>query len=91
MSLAIIFRSIVQAQSLTLREAMQIEFKLCYAIHHDINSDFYEGIRASVVDKDKKPNFKHKRLQDVSEHEVDNYFNPSDLHGRIMPLDIDII
>ena len=79
MCLAIIFKTHVLAQRMTMHDAMQMEFKLCYSFQHDLNSDFYEGIRAAVLDKDKRPIFRHKRVQDVTQHEIEEYFNPKAL------------
>lgn len=38
------------------------------------NNDFYEGIRAAVVDKDRKPKWQPATLADVSDERVANYF-----------------
>ena len=32
--------------------------------------DFQEGIRATVIDKDRKPIWKHKNLDDVSDEDL---------------------
>jgi hypothetical protein len=36
--------------------------------------DFYEGIRAVLIDKDKKPNWNPKTLAEVTDKDVDEYF-----------------
>ena len=66
MSLAVIFEQQVRGQNLTLREVMRMEYKLCWSYQHDLNSDFYEGIRATIIDKDKKPSFRHKHVSEVT-------------------------
>jgi enoyl-CoA hydratase len=38
--------------------------------------DFYEGIRAALVDKDNAPRWKPARLEDVSDADVAAYFAP---------------
>ena len=40
--------------------------------------DMREGIRAAVIDKDRKPKWSPARLEDVSEATVDAYFSDSD-------------
>jgi len=38
--------------------------------------DFYEGVRAALIDKDQKPRWRPSNLQDVSEQEIARYFAP---------------
>ncbi|MBV9396247.1 MAG: enoyl-CoA hydratase/isomerase family protein, partial [Methylobacteriaceae bacterium] len=38
--------------------------------------DFYEGIRATILDKDFAPRWSHTRLDEVTRREVDAYFAP---------------
>ena len=52
-------------------EALFNEFKAQMAFYY--HTEFREGIRSKLVDKDKNPKWKHKSLQDVSEDEV-RYF-----------------
>jgi enoyl-CoA hydratase/carnithine racemase len=40
------------------------------------NHDFYEGIRARLVDKDNQPRWKPSRLEDVTDDMVASYFEP---------------
>ena len=37
-------------------------------------SDFAEGVRAQLVDKDRDPTWRHARLEDVTRDEVLAYF-----------------
>ncbi|HDR7795735.1 TPA: enoyl-CoA hydratase/isomerase family protein [Bacillus luti] len=39
------------------------------------HEDFFEGVRSVVVDKDQTPNYKYKQLSDVSEEDVNRFFN----------------
>jgi enoyl-CoA hydratase len=47
--------------------------------------DFREGIRALIVDKDGRPDWRPTRLKDVSAADVDAYFRP--LPGGDLRLD----
>ena len=39
-------------------------------------SDFKEGIRAVLVDRDNSPKWKPSRLEDVSAEQIKSYFEP---------------
>jgi enoyl-CoA hydratase len=53
---------------------MRAEFRIVSRIVHD--KDFYEGVRAVIVDKDNKPRWNPAALADVSEAEIERYFAP---------------
>lgn len=38
--------------------------------------DFFEGIRAVVIDKDQKPKWRPARIADVTTEDVEKYFMP---------------
>ena len=72
---AVLAHTLLQrARHLSLREVFQLEFDValgCCA-HHD----FAEGIRALLVDKDRKPQWAPARLQDVDAALVADHFRP---------------
>lgn len=39
------------------------------------HNDFYEGVRAVLIDKDKRPNYQYKTLADVSDAFVQSFFH----------------
>ena len=45
--------------------------------------DFYEGVRAVLVDKDNKPAWSPATLADVSPAAVDAYFTPLPAHKEL--------
>ncbi|KAJ9599363.1 hypothetical protein L9F63_010125 [Diploptera punctata] len=51
-----------------------MEFRL--GSHFCDRLEFYEGVRALLIDKDQKPNWNPKRLEDVSQELVDQHFAP---------------
>lgn len=67
-----------------IREAAAMDFDaviardLSLAGHFMKGTEFYEGVRAAVVDKDRKPRWKHAGLHAVSDADVKVYFdNPT--------------
>jgi enoyl-CoA hydratase len=56
-----------------------LAMELTVATHIMRGHDMREGIRAAVIDKDRKPKWSPSRLEDVSEATVEAYFSDSDL------------
>jgi enoyl-CoA hydratase len=54
--------------------AMRMEFRLVQ--HFMAGGEFFEGVRAVVIDKDQRPRWSPDRLEAVSEAEVESYFAP---------------
>ena len=61
---------------------MRAEFRIVSRVIH--GSDFYEGVRAVIVDKDNQPRWNPATLAGVSEAEVERHFAP--LPGGDLPL-----
>jgi enoyl-CoA hydratase/carnithine racemase len=61
------------AKAQSVGEALQMEYRMAMAFMRE-GSDFYEGIRAALVDKDGKPKWNPASLSDVSEEIVNSYF-----------------
>ena len=53
---------------------MRTEFRIVSRVIH--GHDFYEGVRAVIVDKDNKPRWRPATLAEVSEAEVERHFAP---------------
>ncbi len=58
----------------TLAEALNIEFRL--VMHLLAGQEFIEGVRAQLVDKDRKPNWSPKTLKDVTSEMIERHFAP---------------
>lgn len=63
-----------QRHSKSIEEALDLEFRFTYRSAR--YSDFLEGIRAQIIDKDFKPDWKHASLREVAGSEVDFMLGP---------------
>jgi len=71
-SLKIAFEQVQRGGSLDFAEAMQAEFRIVNRVARE--PEFYEGIRAVVIDKDNAPKWNPASLEAVSEDKVASYF-----------------
>lgn len=71
-SLKITLRQLQEGQHLSLSDCLKMEYRLTQRCMED--NDFYEGIRAVLVDKDNKPKWKPGSLADVSNDKMNSYF-----------------
>lgn len=72
MSLAVTDRHIRAARKLDLRQTLLQDFRLaCRCLDA---SDFHEGVRAVLIDKDGKPEWNPATLEQVDEAVVESYF-----------------
>ena len=71
-SLAITDEHIRRCRTLDLRETLIQDYRL--AIRCLAASDFAEGVRAALIDKDGTPRWQHQRIEDVMPNEVTSYF-----------------
>jgi enoyl-CoA hydratase len=73
-SLKVAFRQLREGRDCAFEDCMRLEYRI---IHRIIDGhDFYEGIRAAVIDKDGKPRWRPGMLEEVSEADVAAYFAP---------------
>jgi enoyl-CoA hydratase len=73
-SLHIALRQMRKGREADFNECMRIEFRIVNRVLK--GSDFYEGVRAVIIDKDNRPRWSHRSLDEVSPAEVDRYFAP---------------
>lgn len=76
LSLLIIFKHLNESRNLSLEECMNIDYTIMYNMLH--GSDFYEGVRAILVDKDKNPNWHYKNIEAIDESTLQSYFYQND-------------
>ncbi len=73
-SVAIAFEQMRRGATLDFAEAMRTEFRIVSRIAH--GHDFYEGVRAVVIDKDQAPRWRPATLDDVVPADIAAYFAP---------------
>lgn len=72
LSLKLTLRQIRLGAGMEVEQALALEFRL---IQHLLEGDdFYEGVRAVLVDKDKKPRWRFSSLVQIGEAEVERHF-----------------
>lgn len=72
LSLLVIFKHICKTRSLNLPECLKQDYIVMYHMLH--SHDFYEGVRAMLVDKDRNPKWEYANIKDIDENTVLNYF-----------------
>ena len=71
-SLKVTHKQLTEYGERDFEEAMALEYRL--AMHCNLGVDFFEGIRAQIVDKDRNPAWRPARLEEVTAAAVDAYF-----------------
>ncbi len=60
----------------SFEECMQAEFRIVSRVVY--GHDFYEGVRAAIIDKDNRPKWRPASLVEVGEADVARHFDPLD-------------
>jgi hypothetical protein len=63
-----------KAQELSLDECLKMDYNLVR--HFMMDNDFYEGVRALLIDKDRNPRWNPSHLELVTEAKIISYFEP---------------
>jgi enoyl-CoA hydratase len=72
LSLKITFRQLQLGRGMSVEQALALEYRMTQ--HVMAGHDFFEGIRAALVDKDQRPRWQHASLGAVTAAEVESYF-----------------
>lgn len=73
-SLMVIWRAMKQCKPLGLNDCLKLENRIAH--HMMDNHDFYEGVRAVLIDKNNQPQWQPDNLAGVTDEMVDSYFQP---------------
>ena len=72
-SLKVALRSLRLGRKNSFEDCMKMEFRMVNKVMND--HDFYEGVRALIIDKDNKPSWSPKSIEDVEDGFVDEFFH----------------
>ncbi|HEY4470538.1 MAG TPA: enoyl-CoA hydratase/isomerase family protein, partial [Stellaceae bacterium] len=73
-SLKLTLRQLITGRGFAIEDALTLEYRLTQ--HVMAGHDFYEGVRAALVDRDQHPRWDPPTLAAVNEAMVDSYFAP---------------
>ncbi|XP_043929640.1 3-hydroxyisobutyryl-CoA hydrolase, mitochondrial [Protopterus annectens] len=73
-SMKITFRQLKEGATLSLKDAFAMEYRLSQACMR--GHDFFEGVRAVLIDKNQNPKWSPATLEEVSDEYVDSCFKP---------------
>jgi enoyl-CoA hydratase len=73
-SLKVAFRQVREGAKLSFEDCMRLEFRLTNRFMR--GHDFYEGVRAVIIDKDNAPKWDPPTVDLVRAQEIDSYFAP---------------
>ncbi|HEX2656399.1 MAG TPA: enoyl-CoA hydratase/isomerase family protein [Xanthobacteraceae bacterium] len=73
-SLKLALAQVRRGREWTFDECMRAEFRIVSRVIYD--QDFYEGVRAAIIDKDNAPHWRPEKLADVSDADIERHFAP---------------
>jgi enoyl-CoA hydratase len=82
-SLALALEQMRRGRDLNFEAAMRLEFRIASRVA--AGREFYEGVRALIVDKDQAPRWNPPRIEDVAPADVAAYFAPLGARELVLP------
>lgn len=73
-SLALTFEQMRRGRGLDFDDVMMMEFRMVRRVME--GHDFFEGVRAQIIDKDRAPKWKPTAVAAVKERDISPYFDP---------------
>jgi enoyl-CoA hydratase len=83
LSLKLALAQVRRGKAWDFETCMRAEFRIVSRVIN--GSDFYEGVRAVIVDKDNKPRWRPAALAQVSEAEIERHFAPLGADELVLP------
>ncbi len=72
LSLAVTFEAFRRGKEMSLSECLMMDYRICSRMLRE--PDFYEGVRAVLVDKDQSPNWRPARLDQIDDQMLASIF-----------------
>ena len=72
LSLCITLNQLLKAAHLSFDNCIRMDYQLVQ--HFMTDHDFYEGVRALLIDKDKSPQWRPASLSEIDDHLINRYF-----------------
>src|SRR3954468_24526800 len=83
LSLKIALAQVRRGQDWPFQDCMRCEFRIVSRIVY--GHEFYEGVRAVIVDKDNAPGWKPSSLPDIADEDVERHFASLDTDELVLP------
>ncbi|ASB89039.1 enoyl-CoA hydratase/isomerase family protein [Bacillus sonorensis] len=75
-SLKVALKQLVDGKQKTMEECFATDLLL--AKNFLRHKDFFEGVRSVLIDRDQSPNYEYQHVSDVTDDEVNQFFQPSE-------------
>jgi len=82
-SMRLTFEQMRRGHELDFDEVMKMEFRMVRRVME--GHDFFEGVRAQILDKDRNPKWAPASLAEVKDAEIVRYFEPLDEAELVLP------
>lgn len=83
LSIAVVFEQIKRGREMNLDDVFKMEYKISQGFMN--HPEFFEGVRALLIDKDQAPKWSHSSIKEVTQEDVDFFFNrPEELNLDVM-------
>ena len=83
LSLKLALAQVRRGKRYDFETCMRAEFRIVSRVIH--GHDFYEGVRAVIVDKDNKPRWRPATLDAIAAAEVERHFAPLGAGELVLP------
>lgn len=82
LSMKLVFEQLNRSRDMELGDCLEMEFKLAQRCALG-EGDFWEGVRAVLIDKDQKPNWKYKNVEEVPDGVIKRFFEDREDLGSL--------